>query len=117
MTKASLLTHLESALFAGLDAVQGPNWAAILKLYGQGGSISEALKDRSQVQLKDKARNLKLSCLKAGHPVPRVLEKVTGCLRSRRGANEGKGKKRKLGDGEGEADTSMSQSTGLTNAW
>ena len=49
--------------------------------------------------------------------MPRVLEKVTGCLRSRRGANEGKGKKRKLGDGEGEADTSMSQSTGLTNAW
>lgn len=70
------------------------------------------------MQLKDKARNLKLSFLKAGHPVPKVLEKVTGCLgRARRGENEGKEKKRKLGNGEGEADTSMSQSSGLTNAW
>jgi protein TBF1 len=72
---------LENALFAGLEAVQGPNWAAILQLYGPGGSISEALKDRSQVQLKDKARNLKLFFLKGGHPIPQVLEKVTGRLK------------------------------------
>jgi len=68
-------------LFDGLERVQGPNWAAILQLYGPGGSISEALKDRSQVQLKDKARNLKLFFLKGGHPIPHVLEKVTGRLK------------------------------------
>jgi hypothetical protein len=77
----------ESALFAGLEAVQGPNWAAILQLYGPGGSISEALKDRSQVQLKDKARNLKLFFLKGGHEVPRVLERVTGRLKGEQGAD------------------------------
>ncbi len=56
----------EQALFAGLDSVKGPHWSEILSLYGPGGSISEALKDRNQVQLKDKARNLKLFFLKVG---------------------------------------------------
>ncbi|CCJ29192.1 unnamed protein product [Pneumocystis jirovecii] len=46
----------EQALFAGLDQVKGPHWSQILTLYGAGGTISEALKDRNQVQLKDKAR-------------------------------------------------------------
>ncbi|KAG4305342.1 hypothetical protein PORY_001512 [Pneumocystis oryctolagi] len=45
----------EQALFAGLDQVKGPHWSQILTLYGAGGTISEALKDRNQVQLKDKA--------------------------------------------------------------
>jgi hypothetical protein len=86
---AHLLTHLnsnfvETALIAGLEAVQGPNWAAILQLYGPGGSISEALKDRSQVQLKDKARNLKLWFLKHGEGVPPILEQVTGHLKGER---------------------------------
>lgn len=76
-----ILIYSEAALFAGLETVQGPNWAAILQLYGPGGSVSEALKDRSQVQLKDKARNLKLFFLKGGHDVPRVLERVTGRLK------------------------------------
>ena len=81
------LTLLEAALFAGLEAVQGPNWAAILQLYGPGGSISEALKDRSQVQLKDKARNLKLFFLKGGHEVPAVLQNVTGRLKTEGGGS------------------------------
>jgi hypothetical protein len=81
-TSSLPLSLLENALFAGLEAVQGPNWAAILHLYGPGGTISEALKNRSQVQLKDKARNLKLFFLKRGHEMPRVLEKVTGYLNS-----------------------------------
>jgi hypothetical protein len=96
------VTHLisiENALFAGLEEVQGPNWAAILQLHGPGGSHSEALKDRSQVQLKDKARNLKLFFLKGGHPVPSVLERVTGRLR---GATDEpslkKAKKRRTGN-------------------
>ena len=74
-------------MFAGLEAVQGPNWAAILQLYGPGGSISEALKDRSQVQLKDKARNLKLFFLKGGHEVPAVLHRVTGRLKTEGGGS------------------------------
>ena len=87
LIKIFFLTLLEAALFAGLEAVQGPNWAAILQLYGPGGSISEALKDRSQVQLKDKARNLKLFFLKGGHEVPPVLHRVTGRLKTEGGGS------------------------------
>ena len=58
----------------------------ILALYGRGGSISEVLKDRNQVQLKDKARNLKLWYLKTGKDVPPALRGVTGELRKRGGA-------------------------------
>ena len=50
----------ENALMTGLDRVQGPHWSQILGLFGPGGSENEVLKDRNQVQLKDKARNLKL---------------------------------------------------------
>jgi hypothetical protein len=44
------------------------------------------LKDRNQVQLKDKARNLKLWYLKTGKDVPQALKGVTGELRKRGGA-------------------------------
>ncbi|ODQ52042.1 hypothetical protein SAICODRAFT_58502, partial [Saitoella complicata NRRL Y-17804] len=71
----------EDALFAGLDALKGPHWSQILALYGPGGSISEALKDRTQVQLKDKARNLKLWFLKNNFEVPHYLKCVTGDLK------------------------------------
>lgn len=73
----------ENALMAGLDAVHGPHWSQILALYGQNGSRSEILKDRNQVQLKDKARNLKLFFLKSGITVPYYLQNVTGELRTR----------------------------------
>lgn len=76
----------EDALLAGLDRVNGPHWSQILALYGRGGSISEVLKDRNQVQLKDKARNLKLWYLKTGKEVPNSLRGVTGELRKRGGA-------------------------------
>lgn len=93
------LISIENALFAGLEEVQGPNWAAILQLHGPGGSRSEALKDRSQVQLKDKARNLKLFFLKGGHPVPSVLERVTGRLKGATDEPTPKNaKKRRIGD-------------------
>jgi hypothetical protein len=86
-------------LISGLEAVQGPNWAAILQLYGPGGSVSEALKDRSQVQLKDKARNLKLWFLKHGQGVPHILEQVTGHLKGERSSADDtprrRGKKRR----------------------
>ena len=87
-------------MIAGLETVQGPNWAAILQLYGPGGSISEALKDRSQVQLKDKARNLKLWFLKHGQGVPAILEQVTGHLKGEKPNPDDtprrRGKKRRL---------------------
>lgn len=68
---------------AGLDSVKGPHWSQILALYGAKGSISEILKDRNQVQLKDKARNLKLFFLKSGIEVPYFLQSVTGELKTR----------------------------------
>jgi hypothetical protein len=76
-------TEEEHALMAGLDQVRGPHWSQILSLYGPGGSISEVLKDRNQVQLKDKARNLKLFFLKSSIEVPYYLKCVTGELKTR----------------------------------
>ncbi|KAI9834123.1 MAG: TTAGGG repeat binding factor [Phylliscum demangeonii] len=73
----------EQTLLIALDKVNGPHWSQILELYGAGGSVSEALKDRNQVQLKDKARNIKLFFLKAEGRVPPCLQAVTGDLRTR----------------------------------
>ena len=72
----------EAALMQGLDEV-GPHWSQILAHYGGDGTISKVLKDRNQVQLKDKARNLKLWFLKQGKPVPDSLSQVTGELKTR----------------------------------
>lgn len=69
----------EKALRHALE-LKGPSWSTILGLFGAGGKISEALKNRSQVQLKDKARNWKMFFLKSGLPVPTYLQKVTGDL-------------------------------------
>ncbi|KAK5112611.1 hypothetical protein LTR62_003926 [Meristemomyces frigidus] len=95
----------ESALLTGLSTVAGPHWSQILALYGRGGSVSEVLKDRNQVQLKDKARNLKLWYLKTGREVPGALRGVTGEL----GKRGGKGVRALLevglgGEGEGGGD-------------
>ncbi|KAL8873095.1 MAG: hypothetical protein Q9174_001383 [Haloplaca sp. 1 TL-2023] len=73
----------ENALMFGLDQVKGPHWSQILAMYGPGGTINETLKDRNQVQLKDKARNLKLFFLKSGIEVPYCLQLVTGELKTR----------------------------------
>lgn len=73
----------ENALMAGLDRVKGPHWSQILAMFGAGGTINEVLKDRNQVQLKDKARNLKLFFLKSGIEVPYYLQFVTGELKTR----------------------------------
>lgn len=79
----------------------GPSWAKILDLYGPGGKINESLKNRSQVQLKDKARNWKLQYLKTGRPLPDYLLKVTGTLeRTIRS-------KKKLGSVQGHENSSM----------
>lgn len=68
---------------AGLDSVKGPHWSQILALYGEKGSVSTVLRDRNQVQLKDKARNLKLFFLKSNIEVPYYLQCVTGELKTR----------------------------------
>lgn len=68
---------------AGLDQVKGPHWSQILALYGPSGSLNDVLRDRNQVQLKDKARNLKLFFLKSGIEVPYYLQCVTGELKTR----------------------------------
>ena len=86
----------ENSLMAGLDRVKGPHWSQILAMFGPGGTINEVLKDRNQVQLKDKARNLKLFFLKSGIEVPYYLQFVTGELKTRApgqaAKNEAKGK-------------------------
>jgi len=76
-------TDEENALMAGLDAVKGPHWSQILAMYGAQGSVNEILKERNQVQLKDKARNLKLFFLKTDTEVPYYLQCVTGELKTR----------------------------------
>ena len=68
---------------AGLDTVKGPHWSQILSLYGLNGSVCDILKDRTQVQLKDKARNLKLFFLKTNSEMPYYLQSVTGELKTR----------------------------------
>ncbi|KAF4973056.1 hypothetical protein FSARC_554 [Fusarium sarcochroum] len=73
----------EKALMAGLDMVKGPHWSQILGLFGQNGTMSDILKDRTQVQLKDKARNLKLFFLKTNSEMPFYLQAVTGELKTR----------------------------------
>ncbi|KAH8601271.1 telomere repeat binding factor-domain-containing protein [Bisporella sp. PMI_857] len=87
-------TEEEMALMAGLDAVKGNHWSAILSLYGPGGTISDVLKDRNQVQLKDKARNLKLFFLKSEAEVPDCLQNVTGELKTRAPSQAAKKEKR-----------------------
>ncbi|TLD24153.1 hypothetical protein PspLS_06506 [Pyricularia sp. CBS 133598] len=73
----------ERALMTGLDLVKGPHWSQILSLFGPNGTLSDVLKDRSQVQLKDKARNLKLFFLKTNSEMPYYLQSVTGELKTR----------------------------------
>ena len=85
----------ETALMAGLDRVKGPHWSQILAMFGPGGTINEVLKDRNQVQLKDKARNLKLFFLKSGIEVPYYLQFVTGELKTRAPGQAAKQKKLK----------------------
>jgi len=70
-------------LMAGLDQVKGPHWSQILGLYGPNGTVNNALAERNQVQLKDKARNLKLFFLKSDIEVPYYLQSVTGELKTR----------------------------------
>lgn len=103
----------------GLDQVKGPHWSQILALYGVNGTINEVLKDRNQVQLKDKARNLKLFFLKSNIEVPHYLSQVTGELRTRAPSQAAKremqNRQRILEENQGSAqlDSIMALSNGL----
>ncbi|GAD97129.1 MYB DNA binding protein [Paecilomyces variotii No. 5] len=97
-------TEEENALMAGLDRVKGPHWSQILAMFGPGGTINESLKDRNQVQLKDKARNLKLFFLKSGIEVPYYLKFVTGELKTRAPAQAAKNEAREREKKRGEED-------------
>ncbi|KAL6944983.1 hypothetical protein ACO0QE_002426 [Hanseniaspora vineae] len=88
--KTAWTSEEEDALLNALK-VCGPKWTTILDLFGAGGQLSESLKNRAPVQLKDKARNWKMFFLKTEIPVPPYLEKVTGGIeRSTTGGNKGK---------------------------
>ena len=96
-------TEEENALMAGLDRVKGPHWSQILAMFGPGGTINESLKDRNQVQLKDKARNLKLFFLKSGIEVPYYLQFVTGELKTRAPAQAAKNEEKTKSDASDES--------------
>ena len=110
-------TEEENALMAGLDRVKGPHWSQILAMFGPGGTVNETLKDRNQVQLKDKARNLKLFFLKSGIEVPYYLQFVTGELKTRApGASKREAQAREAkAKEETQGDTSMALSDGVQN--
>lgn len=82
-TRRAWTPEEERALMTGLDMVKGPHWSQILSLFGANGTMSDILKDRTQVQLKDKARNLKLFFLKTNSEMPYYLQCVTGELKTR----------------------------------
>lgn len=110
-------TEEENALMAGLDRVKGPHWSQILAMFGPGGTVNETLKDRNQVQLKDKARNLKLFFLKSGIEVPYYLQFVTGELKTRApGASKREAKARAAKDeAEAAGDTSITIGDNVQN--
>lgn len=110
-------TEEENALMAGLDRVKGPHWSQILAMFGPGGTVSEALKDRNQVQLKDKARNLKLFFLKSGIEVPYYLRFVTGELKTRAPGQAAKNAAKKQVEASQEEDAAhVAAVTALGNA-
>ncbi|CCG21425.1 Tbf1 protein [Candida orthopsilosis Co 90-125] len=76
-------TRDEEKAFRHALELNGPHWSKILELFGKGGKINEALKNRNQVQLKDKARNWKVFYLKNGMELPSYLKTVTGNLEDR----------------------------------
>lgn len=109
-------TEEENTLMAGLDRVKGPHWSQILAMYGPGGTINEALKDRNQVQLKDKARNLKLFFLKSGIEVPYYLKYVTGDLKTRAPGHPNKQESKDQDGGQGFATIDEGEQEGLATA-
>lgn len=110
-------TDEENALMQGLDCVKGPHWSQILAMFGPGGTVNEILKDRNQVQLKDKARNLKLFFLKSQIEVPYYLSFVTGELKTRAPAQAAKNEakeKEKLSEDRAHTEGARTPGGGLT---
>ncbi|KAK4051496.1 TTAGGG repeat binding factor [Microbotryomycetes sp. JL221] len=55
----------------------GPDWKELINRYGPAGDVSQELRHRTVVSLKDKAVNMKLDCIKSGRPWEWYLEDVT----------------------------------------
>ncbi|KAG4305929.1 hypothetical protein PORY_000839 [Pneumocystis oryctolagi] len=55
----------------------GSQWSFILSLYGPNGTLSRDLAERGQVQLKDKARNIKEEYIRAQWKLPPGFESIT----------------------------------------
>lgn len=55
----------------------GSQWSFILSLYGPNGTLSQDLAERGQVQLKDKARNIKEEYIRARWKLPPGFETIT----------------------------------------
>jgi hypothetical protein len=69
-------TAEEEALMTGIDIVKGPYWSQILALFGRGGSNGEQLNDRTEVQLTDRTRYVRLSLLRNGAELPPYLQAI-----------------------------------------
>jgi hypothetical protein len=67
-------TELETGTLIHLVDQFGISWAQIKRWDEQNGHI---LRDRDQVNLKDKARNIKFDLLKSGHALPKYFDQVT----------------------------------------
>ncbi|GAA6040422.1 hypothetical protein JCM8097_004539 [Rhodosporidiobolus ruineniae] len=70
-------TASEERLFVDCLKTYGCHWARIIKLHGPNGSASQTFKNRTNVGLKDKARNMAAKCIRAGQPVPMYLQDAT----------------------------------------
>jgi hypothetical protein len=60
----------EKALIDAVKHVEGPHWAQIHQLSGEGGSINDTLKGRSDWAMMAKSKNLARKMRASGEPMP-----------------------------------------------
>lgn len=78
------------ALLDGIDLVKGGHWSQIIGFFGESGTYNNKLRNRGQIQLKDKARNIKISFQKAKVPIPCYINSVTGDVNRRMAGQQAK---------------------------
>jgi hypothetical protein len=71
-----------------MDLVKGPYWSHILALFGFGGTLSEALKHRSDVEQQDKALSCQMFLLKSGNEIHFYLQLVSGAQAVKRAVKD-----------------------------
>lgn len=62
------------ALEEGLRTLKGPRWREILGLYGHNGTISQVLKDKTPIDLYDKAKSVRQEFVDSGREPPEYLK-------------------------------------------